>query len=471
MQKHFFLLSLRTQLLIMMLSMMMLSLGGLTFLQESAEERIMELIQDGIDGLSKAIEISVEQITASGATNEARLKNYFDQIRSRGVEEISILSSKQEVLISSNPDIIGSKLSVDKNELFITQQIGEDKEGKTKKLYSSFVPVIFHGKLEGYIHIRMYFDDLEKISQEMLSQRILWALVIFGVGTLLCIFISYRYTRTIPVLINAIRTISHGQMPDLPTIPRTDMSDLADSLSEMIRKLEEQKSMEEKLKHAQQQAMLAQLAAGIAHEIRNPMNFVSLTIDHLEATLALKNGTNIPEDLFRKTKLEIRRINQMIINFLDLGRELVLNRIRLKADLALEEALGLTASLLRDLGIHVVKKYSQPMPEIDVDIDRMKSCFQNLIHNATDAMSKGGSLCVTIEAADGWIIYTVEDTGEGIGENDIARIYEPYFTTKKHGIGLGLAITRRIVEAHGGTIMLTSEPGKGTTARVMIPIA
>lgn len=454
-----------------MLSMMIFALGGLTVLQGSSEKRIMDLIQDGIDGLSKAIEISVEQITAAGATNEARLKNYFDQIRSRGVEEISILSSEQEVLMSSNPDIVGSKLSVDKNELFITQQIGEDEKGKTKKLYSSFVPVIFHGKLEGYIHIRMYFDDLERISQEMLFQRILWALAIFGVGALLCIFISYRYTRTIPVLINAIRAISHGQMPDLPTIPRTDISDLADSLREMIRKLEEQKSMEEKLKQAEQQAMLAQLASGIAHEIRNPMNFVSLSIDHLEATLPSGNGANIPEDLFRKTKLEIRRINQMITNFLDLGRELVLNRIRLRTDLALEEALGLATHQLKDLGIHVVKRYCRPMPEINVDVDRMKSCFQNLIHNAAEAMPKGGTLSVTIEEADRWMIYTVEDTGEGIGENDIARIYEPYFTTKKHGIGLGLAITRRIVEAHDGTITISSEPGKGTCARVAIPIA
>ena len=468
--KHTFHLSLRTQLLIVMLSMMILSLGSLTYLQQASEDRVFDLIQEEINGMTKAIEISVEQITAAGSTNEARLRNYFDQLQKRGIEEVSILSSRQEVIQSSNPHIIGSRLNVDKNELLITQKIGENESNGSKKLYSAFVPVIAKGRLEGYIHIRMYFDDLENLSKEMLYRRTLWTLAIFGVGVILCIFISFQYTKPILVLIEAIRSIAQGRMPRLPKIRRTDISTLADSLGDMIHKLEEQKTMEEKLKRAEQQAILAQLASGIAHEIRNPLNFISLSVDHL-STLKLADGNSIPEDLIRKTKLEIQRVNQMVTNFLDLGRELVLRPLRLKASLALEEALGLSEHLLRDRDIHVIKAYCNPIPEVDIDIDRMKSCFQNLINNAADAMPQGGTLNISLETNNGSVDFTFEDTGEGIKPDDLPKVYESYFTTKKTGTGLGLAIAKRIIEAHDGCIRILSEPDKGTSARVSIPLA
>jgi len=285
-----FRLSLRMQLLIVMLAMMVLSVGSLTYLQEVADDKVFDLIQEEINGLTKAIEISVERITAAGSTSEARLKNYFDQLRKRSIEEVSILSDQQEVILSSNPQLIGRKISVSKNEFLIMAKIGEDEGGKPKKLYSAFVPIVSKGKLEGYIHIRMYFGDLEKLSREMLYKRMVWTLPIFGIGVMLCIFIAYRFTKPIRVLIDAIRSISQGRMPSLPAIPQADISGLADSLGDMIKKLEKQKTMEEKLKRTEQQAMLAQLASGIAHEIRNPLNFISLSVDHLSTLKSVETA-------------------------------------------------------------------------------------------------------------------------------------------------------------------------------------
>jgi hypothetical protein len=134
-------------------------------------------------------------------------------------------------------------------------------------------------------------------------------------------------------------------MPSLPRIPQADISSLADSISDMIGKLKEQKTMEEKLKRAEHQAMLAQLASGIAHEIRNPLNFISLSIDHLSTAKFLEkaDGEGGPADLIRKTKAEIQRMNQMVTNFLDLGRELIIHLMILRADLPVEEVLGLNS--------------------------------------------------------------------------------------------------------------------------------
>jgi signal transduction histidine kinase len=473
MLKSAFRLTLRLQLLIVMLSMMVLFVGSLAYLQSVSQDKLFDLIQEEINGLTKAMEISVEQIYASGATDEARLKSYIDQTRKRGVEEVSILSSQQEVILSSNPRLVGSRLSVSRNEFLIKAKIGSRGGVKTKKLYSAFVPIISKGKLEGYIHVNMYFDDLEKLGQEMLFRRMVWMLPIFGVGVLLSILIAYRYTKPIPVLIDAIRSVSQGRMPRLPKIPQADIRDLADSLSDMIHKLEEQKTMEEKLKHAEKEAMLAQLASGIAHEIRNPLNFINLSIDHLGTLMSLSvaEGQAGPEDLIRKMKAEVQRINLMVTNFLDLGRELVLHPILLRVDLPVEEALGLNSQLIQDRGISVERDYPDPIPLVEIDIDKMKSCFQNLITNAADSMPTGGTLSISIQESDGLVHLVFEDTGAGIQPDQLSHVFEPYFTTKKTGTGLGLAITKRIVEAHAGKIDIASTPGNGTRVRISVPHA
>jgi signal transduction histidine kinase len=462
---------LRTQLLIVMLSMIILFFGTLVYLQDMAEEKVFDLIQEQINSLTKAIEISTEQIYAAGANDEARLKSYFDQLRKEGIEEVSVLSDQQEVILSSKPAMIGSRLSVAKNEFLIKAVMGDDNKGESKKLYSAFIPIISKEKLEGYVHVSMYFDDLEKLSREMLFKKVAWTLPVFGIGVILCIFISYRYTKPIHLLIEAIRSVSQGRMPRLPRIPQADISGLADSVRDMIRKLEEQKAVEERLKRTEHQAMLAQLASGIAHEIRNPLNFISLSIDHLSTlkSTAAAAGQAFPDDLIPKTKAEIKRVNQMVTNFLDLGRELALHLISLRVDLPMEEVLGIHAPLLKDRRITVERDYCNPMPSLDMDIDKMKSCFQNLIANAVDAMPNGGTLRISIRESAGFVELTVADTGEGVRPNDLPKVFEPYFTTKKAGVGLGLAIAKRVVEAHGGSIKMTSSPGKGTSVGVKIP--
>jgi len=234
-----------------------------------------------------------------------------------------------------------------------------------------------------------------------------------------------------------------------------------------------QKKLEEKLKRSEHQAILAQLASGIAHEIRNPLNFISLSVDHLSNLKSLEtaDGESGPGDLIRKIKAEIQRVNQMVTNFLDLGREFVLHPVLLKANLAVEEALGLNSQRLRDLGISVERDYCDPVPIVEIDIDKMKSCFQNLVANAADAMPNGGILRISIMESGGSVNLAFEDSGEGIQPDNLPKLFAPYFTTKNRGIGLGLAIAKRVIESHKGSIDISSTPGRGTCVRVSLPPA
>ncbi len=471
MLKHLLRFRLRTQLIIVMLSMLVLFAASFVYLQSVAEEKVLDLIQDEINGTMKAIEISMEEIHAKGSTDEARLENFIDHLQKHGIEEVSILGKQQEVILSSNPRMVGSRLSVSKNEFLIQETIGAGESVKPKKLYSAFAPIISKGKLEGYIHISMYFEDLERLSREMLFNRLVWALPIVGIGLILCILISHHYTKPIPALIEAIHSITRGKLPSLPTNLHADISGLSDSLNTMFNMLAEQKKLEEKLKRSEHQAMLAQLASGIAHEIRNPLNFIGLSVDHLGHLKSFNSvdGGDELKDLIRKIKDEIQRVNQMVTNFLDLGREFSLRPMRLRADLAVEEALGLNNQLLSERGISVERDFCDPLPLVEIDIDQMKSCLQNLIGNAADAMPHGGKLRITIAESAGTVNLLFGDSGEGIRPDDLPKVFEPYFTTKRKGIGLGLAIAKRIIDAHKGRIDITGAPGKGTVVRVSLP--
>ena len=249
MLKHFLHFKLRSQLVIIMITMLIMFAWSLTYLQGVTEEKMLDLIEGQVNSMTKAIEISIEQIYAAGSTDEARFKNFVDHLQKQGVEEVSILSKQQEVVLRSNPQMVGTRLSVSKNEFLIQEKIGTDNRLKTKKIYNTFVPIISKGELEGYIQVSLYFEDLEKLSREMLVERIVWALLVVGIGLILCIFISYWYTKPIPVLIEAIHSITQGEMPRLPAILQADISDLSDSVSSLFKKLQAQKKMEEPKTH------------------------------------------------------------------------------------------------------------------------------------------------------------------------------------------------------------------------------
>jgi signal transduction histidine kinase len=462
---------LRNQLIIVMLCMLILFAGSLAYMQQVSEEMMFDLIQEEINDTMKAVEISFEQIHAKGRTDQARLRDLFKHLKKKGIEEVSIIGKEQQVELSSNPNLIGSRLSVSKNEVLIQEKIGGDDAAQSKKIYSAFVPIISRGALEGYIHISMYFQDLDKLSRKMLFERMAWTLPVIGIGLILCILIAQRYTRPIPALIEAIHSISLGRPPRLPTDLNTDIKSLSDSLNSMHNMLAAQKKLEEKLKRSEHQAMLAQLASGIAHDLRNPLNFISLSIDHLNNIDASDVGKNIPAGLITKMKAEIQRVNDMVVNFLDLGREITLNLVKLKADLPIEEVLALNHHLFLDHGIAIERAYCHPVPVAEMDIDKIKSCFQNLAVNAVDAMPDGGTLRIAMTAEGGSVHISFEDSGAGIDPKNLSKILEPYFTTKKKGVGLGLAITKRIVESHKGCISVTSTPGQGTCVRISLACA
>jgi signal transduction histidine kinase/putative methionine-R-sulfoxide reductase with GAF domain len=225
---------------------------------------------------------------------------------------------------------------------------------------------------------------------------------------------------------------------------------------------------EAQLIRSEKLAALGQLAAGIAHEIRNPLTSINILIHSL--TENLPSGASQKEDL-QVIEEEIHRINEIVDQFLRFAKPTPPLLQQSEVISIFEETLQLLRPQIEKQRI-IVQKEFQPLPPLLMDREQMKQVFLNLLLNAVQAMPKGGYLSLRghIPEGDRWIKLLIQDSGVGISEGDINKLFDPFFSTKEGGIGLGLSIAHRIIDQHRGKIEVESAPWKGTLFTVWLPI-
>jgi len=236
----------------------------------------------------------------------------------------------------------------------------------------------------------------------------------------------------------------------------------------LFRDLSELQHLRKEVERSQRLAAVGSLAAGVAHEIRNPLSSLKGF-----ATYFRQRYGGVPEDVKVADIMiqEVDRLNRVITELLEFSRPMELKRKATDLAGLVRHALGTIEGQARERAIAVQSHLPPSIPRAFIDPDRMTQVFLNLFLNALAAMDRGGVLTVgTARQDDDTLRVSVADTGTGIRKEDLGRVFDPYFTTKPSGTGLGLAIVHRIVEAHGGEIRLESEPGKGTTFTILLPI-
>jgi signal transduction histidine kinase len=243
-----------------------------------------------------------------------------------------------------------------------------------------------------------------------------------------------------------------------------------------VSRLREQRVLEERLHFAERSTALGRLASAVAHEIRNPLNFVSLSIDHVRERLGPAEPQRKVEfdSILANVKGEISRLNRLVGEFLSFGRPMRLHPQECSVDVLLREVGALVDHKARDQGIALSVEAERGLPRVLADPELLKTCFLNLMINGLDAMPEGGRLSASVRHEQGdagqALLVEVTDSGCGMSEDDMRDAFEPYFSTKDAGLGIGLALTRKIVSDHGGTIELSSAPGRGTTVSVRLPL-
>jgi signal transduction histidine kinase len=307
------------------------------------------------------------------------------------------------------------------------------------------------------------------------TRSALYTLVLLLVTTLVTAFFVWRFTRPIKELSIAARRVASGNFEvRVPSDRRDEMGTLAASFNEMTGRLGRARELEMQLHQAEKGAVVGRLAAAIAHEIRNPLNYINLTLDHLRSSFAPADETK-RETFVRLTdqlKSEVARINRHITDFLKYSRpsKLELQGVDLRAEA--EDALRMVEARVDERGIETKVVQEGELPKILADRESLRSVLTNLVINAVEAIDgDGGSVSINLSLADeDFIKVQIVDTGCGIAADDISKIFEPYFSTKDTGTGLGLAIVKKAIDDHGGTINVTSKQGTGTTFTITLPV-
>ncbi len=224
--------------------------------------------------------------------------------------------------------------------------------------------------------------------------------------------------------------------------------------------------IEKELQRSERLAALGKVAAGVAHELRNPLSSIKGLALLLKSKSSDEGSSVETADILVQ---EVERLNRSIEELLDYAKPAKLNKINLNINVVVEKTIQLVAMDIQAQGISLDSHLAEGLPEIMVDEDKLNQVFLNLFLNGIQAMANGGILTVSSIRRGDTIAVVIEDTGSGVAESNLARVFDPYFTTKNDGTGLGLAMSSKIVEEHEGKIILTSEPGKGTRVEVILP--
>jgi len=234
---------------------------------------------------------------------------------------------------------------------------------------------------------------------------------------------------------------------------------------------EERVSLEETIEN-ERIGSVVRLAAGVAHELGNPLNSLTIHLQLIERKLKKLSEDQEAqkiEDSLSVCQGEVQRLDGIITHFLEAVRpqKPELNEIDLLV--ALEEVLGVQEPELADRKIDVNVEVSDEMPAVLGDRGQIKQVFFNLIKNAVEAMRPGGKLRIVVRRDEDFVFLQFVDTGEGISEEELSKVFQAYFTTKKEGHGLGMMIVQRIMREHGGHITIESLQGTGTAITLQFP--
>ncbi len=234
----------------------------------------------------------------------------------------------------------------------------------------------------------------------------------------------------------------------------------------------EKKQSQEELENERVQSIL-QLSAGVAHELGNPLNSLNIHLQLMERSLSkARMKTPLLEKLEQSIAIcssEVARLDSIITHFLSAVRPSDPDLSEVDLISVLEEAIGFVGHELESAGIRVDVSLDNTVPIVQADRNQLKQVYFNILKNARQAMKVGGVIKVVASSDDEFVYLRVGDTGEGIAEEDLPRVFQPYFSTKSGGHGLGMMIVERIMRDHGGQIGIDSKRGMGTVVTLQFP--
>ena len=462
------------------------------------QRHMLHTTQDKVRAITEAIDRGIYVAMREGRSQDVQ-RILEDMGRDPDIERIIIFDTRGKILRASQPELVGRVLDRDRLSRYLDQPestvAGLQENGRliqsvVKKIRNRSECFPCHGSrvtVNGVLHVDMSFRQTEEQIAEM-ERSALWMMLITAavLATGGAILMVRLVERPVAGLIQAMAKVEGGDLEaraDLGT--RDELGRLADSFNTMVEKLKAARAEievyhQDRLARAEHLATLGEMAASLAHEIKNPLAGIAGAVQVMADELPEADSH---KEIMHEILTQVHRLDRTVQDLLAFARPGKPDVEPCDVHQVLDRVLILLAEDPEAKQMRVVRAYQPGIPRVHADGKQLRQVFLNLILNAVQAMPAGGQITLQTAVRDGsgadgeepsahgpMVEVAVTDTGPGIPSSVLKDIFTPFVTTKRRGTGLGLSVSRRIVEDHGGWITAESPAGQGATFRVFLPL-
>ncbi|HXX23144.1 MAG TPA: ATP-binding protein [Terriglobia bacterium] len=487
----------RTRLALVMFVTMTCTGAILTWNYVNHRREILNYVSGETSRLLTVSQLAQTQIPPKTSVDDA-LKIYQEKLQELGIKNVSVVSPEGQVKGSTNPSQVGKKIPLKMSSKSLFQRLSK-KHVETKKdpvrlegefseldpypsneqtAFTIQYPLVLGDQVIGFAVIKGESDQVTTLSRQWYRKRLAWILGTMLAALCVVLYLAFRFTKPVDQLVKGAQQVAANNLyVSLPSTGEDEIGLLAQTFNQMVEKLRENRALQERLNEAEKLSLLGRFAATVAHEVRNSLNFINLSIDQIRAKHP--DGDDRPaRDLQRnlaKIKDEISRLNHLVNDVLAAGRQSPPTLVPCDLKATLTGALALVGRQASNQGIQIKLDLAPDLPVFRLDSAQMKTCFLNIITNAIQAMPGGGQLRIfaaTAKAHSGaeYLQLHFADTGPGIPLAEREKVFAPFYSTKATGFGLGLAIAKKIVEDHAGRVFVDNGDNPGTDLVVQLPL-
>ena len=451
---------------------------GQTLLYLRTQNQMLAEADASYRTLATAIQAAATRIGPGGSRDPKALEEFRERLKQKGVREIRIRQGGHLV-----PDGATAGAPRPKPRGRSTPQDIEIEGvvGEGAGSGEIVVPLVIERRYLGQVTIKYSLENIRAELEDNFRGGLYALLAVFGVGLAVILVVTRNATRPVGAVAEAARQVADGRLDVVVPEGRADeIGQLSVAFNRMTAALRERQELLARLAAAEKRAEIGHLAAGLAHEIKNPLNALSLGLDVLKRRHRPADEAAAADQAERIGALrgEIDRLAALINSFLAFGRPLSLTIAPVDAVALVRDTLGDLAETAERARVTVAAALPEGLPRVPADGSLLKSAVWNLAQNGIQTMEReGGTLSVSARLADATaeegprLVVTFEDEGPGIEPAHLARLFEPWFSTKEAGVGLGLAMVKRIVEEHGGRVEAGNREGAdGAVFRIWLPL-
>ncbi len=359
---------------------------------------------------------------------------------------------------------------IDKAVLLGSQSITL-RDNPAYQLYDISAPIVAKGfGIIGYLRLGITKKFLIETLNDVKRKLYLLSSIIVLIGLIAGLWMARRIIRPVLILNEGIKRIGMGELgAKLKIVGDGEIKELSIAFNEMSRKLKESidalKAAQENLIRSEKLYALSEFSAGLAHEIKNPLTSIKM----LMQTAKEKNYALCAEDI-NIIEGEINRIDRIVKDFLAFARPAKVEFVSTDINAILKEVITLIKPNIEQLHINLIEELDYSIPQIKAHSDSLRRAILNIVLNGIQAMKDGGTLTIASSMRDSMVSACIQDTGPGIPDEALKHIFNPFYTTKEDGTGMGLAIVYSIVREHGGTVEVDTVVNRGTAVSVLLPV-